>query len=102
MNQHKSITVKFGGAKPCLTVCGVASATVTLPSLFTNLAPDMKAVTTKSSRFNSVDKKFIQDEISKLLADGVIEPSKSPWRSQVVLTTQGRHKKRMCIDFPEL
>ena len=42
---------------------------------------------------------FIEEEVSKLLTDKVIEPSYSPWRDRVIVDKDGRHKPRMVIDY---
>ena len=47
----------------------------------------------------SADIKFIEDETRKLLAEEVIEPSMSPCRSQVLVTTGERHRKRLVTGF---
>ena len=31
----------------------------------------------------------------------IIEPSTSPWRAQVLVTSNENHKKRMCIDYSQ-
>ena len=33
--------------------------------------------------------------------EGIIEPSKSPWRAQVVVTRGERQKKRLVIDYSQ-
>ena len=39
--------------------------------------------------------------MQKLLSEGIIEPSNSPWRAQVVVTVNENHKKRMVIDYSQ-
>ena len=56
---------------------------------------------TKSRSYSESDKKFIEEEVAKLLEDGVIEPSQSSWRAQVLITKDERHKKRMVIDYSQ-
>ena len=48
-----------------------------------------------------VDMQFIREEVEKLLAQGIIEPSWSPWRAQVLVTKDERHKRRMVIDYSQ-
>ena len=48
---------------------------------------------------NPAMQKIIDEEISKMLADGIIEPSRSPWSSPVVLVRKKNGKRRFCIDF---
>ena len=37
----------------------------------------------------------------RLLNEDIIEPSNSPWRSQVLVTLGERHKRRMVIDYSQ-
>ena len=69
--------------------------------MFRNLTPDCKPVAVKSRRYTADDSKYIETETKKLLADGIIEPSISPWRAQVLVTTDERHKKRMVINYSQ-
>ena len=48
---------------------------------------------------SSEDKIFINQEVSKLIGDGVIKPSNSPWRSQLVVAKASSGKKRMVVDY---
>jgi len=48
-----------------------------------------------------VDMQFIRKEVEKLLAQGVIESSRSPWRAQVLVTKDERHKRRMVIVYSQ-
>ena len=67
--------------------------------LFQYLHNDCRPIATKERRYSWQDKSFISSEIKRLLADGLIEPSNSPWRSQPLVVTQDNHKKRMVIDY---
>ena len=40
-------------------------------------------------------------EVKRLLKENIIEPSKSPWRAQVLITTNENHKKRMVVDYSQ-
>ena len=71
------------------------------PLLFQYLTKDCRPITTKSRRHSNADCRFISTEIRRLLAEGIIEPSTSPWRAQVVVTSNENHKKRMCIDYSQ-
>ena len=101
MIQQNSFTIKFGGSKSDISVYGLASAKIVPPSLFTNLTKECKPIATKLRTFNNTDKKFIETEIHKLFSDGIIEPSSSPWHSQVLVTAEGKHKRHMVIDFSQ-
>ena len=70
-------------------------------SLFEHLAPECKPIATKSRRHSVYDEKFIHAEVQKLLKEEIIEPSKSPWRAQVLVTTNENHKRRMVVDYSQ-
>ena len=69
------------------------------PDLFTNLTTDVHPIATKSQKYSSEDRKFIDSKVQRLLNEGVIEPRNSPWRAQVVGARNENHKKRMVIDY---
>ena len=69
--------------------------------LFRNLIPGCQPIVTKSRRFNNDDRQFIHNVVSKLLNDNIIEPSYSPWRAQVLVTKDKRHKRRMVVDYSQ-
>jgi hypothetical protein len=71
------------------------------PEPFANLTPDCHPIATKSRRYSQEDLLFIDGEVERLLKEGIIEPSKSPWRAQVVVTKDKNHKKRMAIDYSQ-
>jgi hypothetical protein len=56
-----------------------------------------------ANRYNRRFISFIQQEVNQLLSEGIIEPSNSPWRAQVVVVKDplNRHKKRLCIDYSQ-
>ena len=88
MSQHSTISFAFGGFKKDLVIshpisCSVPSAFVDTLSLFSNIDPVCKLITTKSKRCGEGDRLFIQTEIEKMIKEGVIEESTSPWRAQV-------------------
>ena len=105
MKQHEEIVFKMGGSRKGLIVaqklCGVAASHLHSEKLFRNLEPGCRPIATKSRNFNTEDKEFISKEVSKLLNDGVIEPSYSPWRAQVLVTKDERHKRRMVVDYSQ-
>ena len=41
---------------------------------------------------------FVKGEVQRLLSESIIEPSRSLWRAQVVVTKDDNHKKRLVID----
>ena len=122
--RHKNRTFHYGGNKEDLVVTsstpkGVSTvntkqplsqqitdanvAAVDPPTLFKSVSNDVKPVATKSRFFNKDDRAFIRDQISSLLAKGLIKRSDSPWQAQVMIAHDElqRHKKRMCIDYSQ-
>ena len=96
LKRHKSATFLMGGPLKAIEVnqcntCGVAAADIQPPRLFQFLDPKIHPIATPSRRFNLVDMQFIRKEVEKLLAQGVIEPSRSSWRAQVLVTKEERH-----------
>ena len=106
LRQHKKVVIKLGGPKKSLLVgkastCGVAASEVKCNRLFRNLKPECRPIATKSRKFNEDDKRFIDAEVRKLLLEGIIEPSYSPWRAQVLVARDERHKPRMVVDYSQ-
>ena len=98
MEQHETVTLKFGGSRSPLVL---SSLNVPAPSLFANLTSDVTPIATKSRRYSSADKEFISQQVEKLLAAGIIEPSNSPWRAQLLIDRSPNHKTRMVVDYAE-
>ena len=98
---HKKLEIPFNGDKDSFSVCSVAAANIEPPALFINLTPDCSPVATKSRRHSDSDESFIEMEVQNLLKNGIIEPSHSPWRAQVLVTTNERHKRRMVVDYSQ-
>ena len=100
-SNHESVRIKYGGERHPLKICNLTTLNVSPPPLFENLDPNCKPIITKSRRYSDEDRKFITEEVERLLSEGIIEPSNSPWRAQVVVTRNERHKKRLVIDFSQ-
>lgn len=98
LKNHSKLEFQFGGTREPLHVC-VMEASVPPASIFTHLSADITPIAIKSRRHNNDEEQFIQTEISKLLKDGIIESSVSPWRAQVLVAGGGAHRKRMVIDY---
>ena len=95
------MTLKLGGDKPPLLICGLSAMLTEPPILFSVLSPDCKPIAAKSRRYSSHDRKFVQQEIERLLKEDIIERSNSSWRSQVVVTKDEHRKKRLVIDYSQ-
>ena len=94
---HKEVTFKCGGEQAALTVSSLKSMTIKPPRLFPYINKDVRPIATKSRKYSEEDKQFISSEIEALLKNGIIEPSNSPWRAQVLVVKSP--KKRLVIDF---
>ena len=101
-SRHKKFIIEYGGPEPELSFCAVTLAKVNTPRLFHNLTADCKPIRTKSRNHSNVDKLFIKQEISSLLEKGIIEPSTSSWRAQVLVAKrEDSDKKRLVIDYSQ-
>ena len=102
LRRHSSVQIPFGGPLPPLSVCGLATVKeISYPSLFKNLTPDCRPIAVKSRRYSTPDMEFIKAEISRMLKEGIIEPSQSPWRAQALVVNPEKHKKRLVIDYSQ-
>ena len=100
-SQHESITFQYGGSQPPLSVCGFSTLNMDPAEPFANLTENCHPIVSKSRRYSRDDLKFIDGEVERLLKEGIIEPSNSPWRAQVVVTKDDSHKKRLAIDYSQ-
>jgi len=105
-SQHQRVIFELGCNLQDMVVshdenCSVTVAETQEVSLFSNLTAGVKPITTKSRRFSHEDRLFIQDNVDKMLSEGVIRPSSSPWRVQVLIVKYeaNGHEKKLCIDY---
>ena len=104
--RHKRLTIELHGSQSDMIVsnsssCALATAVIDELCLFANLIPGSKPIATKSRRFSFSDRTFIQEEITRLMKEDIIDHSTSPWRAQVVVVKNPAlpNKKRLCIDY---
>ena len=100
-SQHPSVTFHYRGFQPPLAICGFNKLNIDPPEPFANLTADCHPIASKSRRYSQGDSAFIDEEVKRLLKEGIIEPSLSPWRAQVVVTKDENHKKRLAIDYSQ-
>ena len=106
LKMHRSTTFVTGGPRRPIRVgdqkvCRVAAANVKPRRIFQFLNPKVRPISIPSRRFNAEDSRFIAEEINKLLDHGIIKHSECPWRAQVLVTKDERHKRRMVIDYSQ-
>ena len=83
-------------------MCALASVSAKHHLLFHNLSKARKPTVIKSRRFNSNDQMLINKEINRLYSEGIIKPSMSPWRAQIVVFKDANNnKRRMCVDYSQ-
>ena len=68
---------------------------------------DSKPVFTKSYRYPQIHKQEVKTQVSKMLDQGIIRPSISPWSSPVwvvpkKLDASGKEKCRVVVDYRKL
>lgn len=49
------------------------------PVLFDNLSPNCKPIAIKSRRYSEADTKFINSEVKRMFAEGIVGPGLSLW-----------------------
>ena len=97
--EHESVTFTFEGHRPPLILNALKKMSVSLPKSFSHLSEDCRPIAHKPRKCPQVDLHFISDETRRLLSDDLIEPSNSPWRSQVLVVKEQSGKRRMVIDY---
>lgn len=68
------------------------------------LLPGTNPINSKPFRLPFYQKENLEEEVQKLLKDNIIQPSKSPWCSPILLVPKkpdasGKRAWRLCIDF---
>jgi len=63
---------------------------------------DNKPIAQKPYKTNDEKKKVIKEEIDKMLKEGIIKESHSPWASPVVIVIKKDGSNRFCIDYRKL
>ena len=108
MKLHSKVNFEMNGSKSAISIdnhhlnlCNVLAANIEPPRIFRSISSNCVPVATKSRSYGESNKKFIEEEVAKLLENGVIKPSQSSWRAQVLITKDERHRKRMVIDYSQ-
>ena len=108
LSVHEAVVFEFGGKQDPLVVhpttpkkalC-LTAVIVEAPRLFEFVLPNCMPIATPSRSYSREDQTFIKEEVKRLLASGIFEPSRSPWRSQV-LVVRNSTKLRFVIDYSQ-
>ena len=103
LDRYSKVTLLFGGPGEELVIGAVNEhfdeMKVDPPPLFGKLSNDIVPIATKSRNYSNEDTEFIKNETCKLLKQGIITESYSPWRAQVLVVKNENHKKRMVVDY---
>jgi len=86
MKLHRSITFETSRSRDAICLqtrtsinvqgaCNVLTAKVHAPRIFWTVDKNCKPIATKSRKFGLEEKRFISEEVRKLLQVGIIEPS---------------------------
>lgn len=89
------------GLKDPLSICSLVAAIVSPVSLSPSLTPDCAPVAIQSRKYSTENRNFIEQEIRKLLSEGIIEENRSPWLAQIVDTRNEKHKKQKGYWYPQ-
>ena len=98
--QHKCVTLNFTGDQPPLSICGFSKLKTEPKSLFSNLPPNCEPIRDSRRRYSKEDEEFISLEVQRMLKEGIIEQSKSPWRAQIVVVKKNG-KRRLTVDYSQ-
>ncbi|GFW25287.1 putative retrovirus-related pol polyprotein from transposon opus [Trichonephila clavipes] len=99
--QHLSVEIGSDGNRPPLTICSLAVVQEPPVTLFSNLNPDCRPLITKLRCHTVEDNILMAWEVQKLLQEGVLEPSNSPWRAQAFVIRGENHKPKMVVDYSQ-
>ena len=69
------------------------------PVIFSPSVYKAKTIASKSRKHKIEDRNFVDTEVKRMIADGIITVSTSPWRAQAFVNRD--HKPRMVIDYSE-
>lgn len=124
LSQFRSLTVSYGGRNGDFSVCPVASdsaggacseydamlneysevfdkvgfAKIEPVSAFDGFPSQVQPVRAPSRRYAPKHRDFIRAEVVRLEKEGKIRPSRSSWRSQILVVDQGE-KMRLVVDY---
>jgi len=85
-------------------VCAVEGTKLGVTNIVKHQIPtgDQEPISQKPYKIDDKKRKIIKEEINKMLKDGIIKESQSPWSSPVVIVTKKDGSNRFCIDYRKI
>lgn len=108
LNKHSSVTINFHGHMDPIEIQSVTSSRLSMaqakiqpPPLFANLSHNVHPIACRSRKFSDPEMRFIKSSIADMLSSGIIRPSNSPWRAQVLVVDLDKPncKPRLVVDY---
>ncbi|GFT51447.1 retrovirus-related Pol polyprotein from transposon 297 [Trichonephila clavipes] len=63
---------------------------------------DHAPINQRAYRVSPTERRIIHEEVQKILDEGIVQPSESPWSSPVVLVRKKDGSWRFCVDYRKL
>ena len=63
---------------------------------------DAKPIRTAPYRVSPCERRLINEKVSDMIRDGIVQPSTSPWAAPVVMVRKKNNEHRFCVDFRKL
>ena len=96
------VIVRVGAVKSWKLLPGHLQPLVTAHSVTSIDTGDTLPVKQSPRRMPPAKRLIAADEVDKMLRQGIIEPSNSPWSSPIVLVDKKDGTYRFCVDFRKL
>ncbi|GFX71228.1 hypothetical protein TNCV_3409981 [Trichonephila clavipes] len=63
---------------------------------------DHAPINQRAYRVSTTERRIIHEEVQKMLDEGIVQPSESPWSSPIVLVRKKDGNWRFCVDYRKL
>ncbi|GFW18231.1 hypothetical protein TNCV_4007701 [Trichonephila clavipes] len=63
---------------------------------------DHAPINQRAYRVSPTERRIIHEEVQKMLDEGIVQPSESPWSSPIVLVRKKTGSWRFCVDYRKL